>query len=135
MALVTRGAAADLEPTSALVAPQVPGSLLVAGAALDKCAPCYIAATGLVHMCDGTAADIKARLAGFTAKAVAIGEHVSLWGPGTLFFYDEAGGMTVGNILYLAATAGRLDTAATTGDAVGVAHVITSKVIRVTRFI
>lgn len=136
MALVTRGAAADLEPTSSLTSPQVPGSILEAGENLDKVAPCYIAAAdGKVYMADGTAANEKARLAGFTADEYLAGEKVSLWGIGTIFQYDEAEGLTPGARLYIAATPGRLDNAATTGDATGVAQAINNRLIRVTRAI
>jgi hypothetical protein len=41
--------------------------------------------------------------------------------------------LTPGDKYYIGATAGRLDAAATTGDAVGVAQAITSTDIRVTR--
>lgn len=137
MALIVRGSAVSLEPTSANHASQIPGGLLFAGEALDAGAACYIAgADGLVYMADGTAADEKAVLAGVTAKAYpTVGSPVTLWGPGSLFMYDEAGGLTAGAKMFIAATPGRLDSIATTGDAVGIAQAVDTKVLRITRYI
>lgn len=133
MALVTRSANASLDVSTAQFAPQIPD--LVAGEALDAAAPCYIkAADGKVYMCNAAAADEKAVLAGFTARAVAAGQPVTLFGLGTRFHYADSG-LTPGQKLYLAATAGRLDTAATVGDGVGVAQAVTATDIRVTRAI
>jgi hypothetical protein len=54
-----------------------------------------------------------------------------VFGKGTRFNY--ATGLTPGDKYYIGATAGRLDTATTTGDSVGVAQAITSTDIRVIR--
>lgn len=132
MALVTIATDASFDTGTASRAPHLSGDL-VAGEALLACAPCYIAAAdNKVYMCDGTAANEKARLAGFTPRAVAIGNPVDLFGLGTRMRY-AASGLTPGAILFLAATPGRLDTAATIGDAVGVAQAVTATDIRVTR--
>jgi hypothetical protein len=132
MALVTVSSSAGPDISTAQFAPQIPD--LVAGQDLNVVAPCYIKqADGKVYMCDATAADEKAVLAGFTPRAVKSGQPVTLFGLGTRFRY--ASGMTPGVKLYLGATAGRLDTAATTGDAVGVAQAVTATDIRVTRAI
>ena len=133
MANVTRSSNANAEATSLLRATQISGSALRAGEALDACAPCYIkVADGLVYMCVGDA-KATAVVAGFTAQAVASGDPVTLWGVGTLFLYDNAGGLDAGDRLYVSATAGRLDDAATTGDTEGVALAVTSKLVTVTR--
>ncbi len=142
MALVTRSASASMDVVTGKKAPQVSG--LVAGEALDVAAPCYIKASdGKVWMANGTANDEAARVAGFTPRAVALGQPVTLYGAGTRFRYGS--GLTPGAILYLAATAGRLDDAATTGDPAsfattptvtvkgGTAQVLTATDIRVLR--
>lgn len=131
MSLVTRSADASIDASTAMVAPQITG--LVAGEDLDVAAPCYIKSDGTVHMCNGTAGDVEAVLAGFTPRAVKSGQPVTLYSAGARFRYGT--GLTPGAVLYIAATDGRLDDAATTGDAVGVAQVITTTDIRVTAVI
>jgi hypothetical protein len=130
MALVTRSTDASMDVSTAQFAPQITG--LFAGEALDVAAPCYIKSSdGKVYMSNGTAATEPAEIIGFTPRAVASGQPVTVFGKGTRFNYGTS--LTPGNILYIGATAGRLDAAATTGDAVGVAQVITSTDIRVIR--
>lgn len=131
MALVTRASDADIDMTSALYAPQIAD--LIAGEDLDPVAPCRIdAGDGLVYMSNATAADANAALDGFTPRAVKEGQPVTLFGVGTRFRYS-AGGLTPGARYYMGATDGRLDTAATTGDAVGVAKAINDSDIRIVR--
>lgn len=131
MALVTKAADGSIDAASAALAPQRSG--LTAGEALDALAPCYIKTTdGKVYMSNGTAADAEAAFDGFTPRAYASGDtNVTLFGIGAKMRY--ATGMTPGSLLYIGATKGRLDTAATTGDAVGVAKTISATVIRITR--
>ncbi len=130
MALITRSTDASMDVSTAQFAPQITG--LFAGEALDAAAPCYIKSSdGKVYMSNGTAANEAAEVIGFTPRAVAAGQPVTVFGKGTRFNYGTS--LTPGNILYVGATAGRLDAAATTGDAVGVAQVITSTDIRVIR--
>ncbi len=131
MALVTRSSKASVEVGSAQRSPQVIG---IAGEDIDMAAPCYIdTTTGKIYMADGTAANQKAVLAGFAVRQANTGEAVTLHGVGTVFHYQDTAG-SYGAKLYIAATKGRLDTAATTGDAVGVAQVMPDgKTIRVTR--
>lgn len=131
MALLTKLADASIDAASAAYAPQRSG--LTAGEALDTLAPCVIdPADGLVYMSNGTAANARAGFDGFTARAYALGDtNVTLFGIGTKMRYASA--MTPGNKLYIGATAGRLDSAATTGDAVGVAKVVSATVLRITR--
>jgi hypothetical protein len=130
MALVVRAADASMDASTGMFAPQITG--LYAGEDLDAAAPCYIKnADGKVYMCDATAADEKAVLAGFCPRASKAGQPVTLFGVGARFRYGS--GLTKGAKLYLAATKGRLDTATTVGDAVGVAQVINDTDIRVTR--
>lgn len=130
MSLVTRSSSAGIDISSAQFAPQIPD--LIAGEDLDMAAPCHIlAADGLVYMSNATAADADAALDGFTARPVKAGEPVTLFGKGTRFQYGS--GLTPGATLYMGATDGRLDTAATTGDANGVAKVINATDIRIVR--
>lgn len=131
MTLVTKAADASLDAASAMFAPQISGR--TAGEALDALAPCYIKQSdGFVYMSNATAANEAAGIDGFTPRAYASGDsNVTLFGLGTKMRY--ATGMTAGAPLYIGATAGRLDTAATVGDGEGVARTIDSTIIRITR--
>jgi hypothetical protein len=134
MALITAApVTTTVETRSAQHAAQIPASLgLVAGEALLAAAPCYIKASdGKVYMSNGTAANEAAEYDGFTGKSYAAGEPVTLWGPGCIFEYGT--GLTPGADLFVGATAGRLDTAATTGGTVAVARTINATHIRVIR--
>lgn len=126
MALVTRSADAHFDTVSAVKTPQIPNlSGLVAGEDLDPMAPCYIASDGTVKMSNGTAANAAAAVHGFTGKSYATGEAVTLFLPGLVGYYsDDFGVIDPGSILYVGTTKGRLDTASTTGDTVGVALVL-----------
>jgi hypothetical protein len=130
MALVTRNTDASMDAVTGQFAPQKTG--LIAGEDIDPAAPCYIkAADGLVYMCDGTAADEKAKsFAGFSPRAAKSGQPVTLFGVGARFSYGS--GLTPGASLFVAATKGRLDTAATTGDWHGVAQCMNATDIVVT---
>lgn len=122
MALITRSAAAKVDASSAQFAPQISGDLY-AGEALDIAAPCYIKASdGRVYMSNGTVANEAAKCDGFTPKTYTLGEPVTLYGPGTKFEYGT--GLTPGADLFVGATAGRLDNAATTGGTQPVARVL-----------
>lgn len=128
MALLTRVAGASGDTTHLQKVPQVSGDLY-AGEALDAVSACRIAADGLVYMSNGTAADANSRFTGFTPRAVASGQPVTLYRIGARFRYGT--GLTVGAQYFVAATAGRLDTAATTGGTVAVAEAITTTDIQV----
>jgi hypothetical protein len=131
MTLVTKATDASIDAASALYAPQISGQ--TAGEALDAFAPCYIKQSdGLIYMSNATNADEAAGLDGFTARAYAVGDsNVTLFGRGLKMRY--ATGMTPGAMLYIGATAGRLNDAVTTGDGAGVARVVSATVIRVIR--
>jgi hypothetical protein len=137
MALVTVSAVAGLDSSTGMYAPQISDGLVAGadiGSASQAVTPCYIKGSdGKVYPADGTAADEKARLAGFAARFTKTGEPVTLFQIGTKFEY--ATGLTPGVALFIGATAGRLDTAATTGDAVGVARAVTATMIQVTRMV
>jgi hypothetical protein len=130
MALITRASDAQVEMNSILYNAQIPD--LLAGENLDVGAPCYIKSSdGKVYMSNGTAANEAAETIGFSARAAKSGEPVTIVGKGSRFRYGS--GLTPGDKYFIGATAGRLDTAATTGDAVGVAQAITATDIRVIR--
>jgi hypothetical protein len=126
-----------MDATTGMIAPQISG--LIAGAAIPVCAPCYIKqADGKVYPCDGAAADEKAVFAGICPRAANAGEPVTLFGLGTVIKYaDET--LTPGKKYFIGATggagAGGVDTAATTGDAVGFAQAISASAMRITRAI
>lgn len=130
MSLITRASSASPDASTAQFAPNITGK--IAGEALDACAPCYVKASdGLVYMTNATAANEASRVDGFSPIAVAVGNPVTLYGIGTRMHYDSS--LTVGTVLYAAATAGRLDNAATVGDWAGCALVISTTEIVVTR--
>ena len=133
MALVTRATTPSVETGSAQRAPQVLG---IALSDIDAGAPCYIdGSTAKIAMCNATAANALAIPAGVAARSALAGEPVTLYGAGSIWHYSDAD-LTAGAILYIGATAGRLDTAATTGDAVGYAQVMPDKrTIRITRHV
>lgn len=132
MALITVSSNARVDASSAQFAPQISGDFL-AGEDLNAVAPCYIkAADGKVYMSNGTSANEAAHCDGFTPAAYKAGAAVTLYGPGTKFEY--ATGMTPGTDLFVGTTAGRLDTAATTGGTTAVARAITATVIQVRRY-
>ena len=130
MSLITRASTASMDASTGMYAPQITG--LYAGEDLSVAAPCYIKSSdGKVYMSNGTSANEAAEIIGFTARAVKSGQPATVFGKGARFNYGT--GLTPGDKYYIAATAGRLDTATTTGDAVGVAQAITSTDIRVIR--
>jgi hypothetical protein len=130
MSLVTRDSACSMDANTGRKAPHIAG--LLAGEAIDAGAPVYIKSSdGKLYMSNGTAANEAAEIVGFAPAAASAGEACSVYGKGARFRYGS--GLTPGDKYYIAATAGRLDTAATTGDAVGVAQAITSTDIRITR--
>jgi len=130
MTLVTRASTASMDVSTGMFAPQITG--LVAGEDLDVAAPCYLKSSdGKVYMSNGTAANESAEVIGFVPRAAKAGQPVTLFGKGARFSYGS--GLTPGDKYYIGATAGRLDTAATTGDAVGVAQALTATDIRIIR--
>lgn len=122
MALVTRGTDASMDTNTGMIAGHISGDLY-AGEALDAVAACYIKASdGKVYMSNGTAATEPAKFDGFTPCAYGVGEAVSLFNIGARFRYGT--GLTVGADYFVAATAGRLDTAATVGGLRAIARVL-----------
>lgn len=129
MALLARVASPSGDTTHLIKAPQISGDEY-AGEDLDAVAACYKKASdGLWYMSNGTALTEPARCMGFTARAVKLGQPVTIYRIGARFGYGTA--MAIGTQLFVAATAGRLDTAATTGGLVAIAEVITATDIQV----
>lgn len=122
MALVTRVSAASVDTSTALTSQQIAG--LIAGEDIDVAAPCYIKASdGKVYMSNGTAANEAAKVHGWNPRPnVKAGQPVTLMTTPIRFRYGT--GLTPGARYYVGATAGRLDTAATTGDGIGVAFAL-----------
>jgi len=127
MALVTKATAPSIDTINGIKVPPV--SALVAGEALTALAPCYVSTDGKVYQATGAAANAAAKVRGFTPKAYGIGAAVSLFGTGCRAEYGV--GMTPGADLYLGATAGRLDTAATTGGTAPIAWAINATEIMI----
>lgn len=122
MALITRSANASMDTSQAK---QLLAGEVFAGENLDAAAPCYIKSSdGKVYMGNGTAANEAAEIVGFTPRAYQAGEPVTLFGQGTRFRYGSA--LTPGDVYFLAATAGRLDSVPTAGDSNGMAVVVSA---------
>lgn len=109
------------------------GSNLVAGEDIAAGDACYIkAADGRVWRSNGTAATEPSKTHGFAAKAAKTGYAVTLL-VGVEFHYGAS--LTPGASYYLAASAGALDTAATTGGTTPIAHAVDATRIRVRSFL
>lgn len=132
MALLTRASDASVDASTAMFAEQISG--LVAGEAIDALAACYIKASdGKVYMSNGTANDAAAKFDGMSAQAAAAGQGVTLFGRGTRVRYGT--GLTIAALYYVGTTAGRLDTAATTGGLVAIAKAISATEIRIVNLV
>lgn len=130
MADLVKVAQASMDTSNAMYVPQIPD--LIAGEALGVAVPCYIkAADGKVYQSNGTAANEAAKFDGFTARAVSIGQAVTLFKSGVRFRYGT--GLTIGTDLFISATAGKLADAATTGGIRAIARVINATDIIVTK--
>lgn len=123
MAIVTTLTTMSIDTSTAQFAPQVAD--LKAGEALTKGAIVYIKSDGLVWLANGTAATAPADAKGIVASDAAVGEAATIFSGGVRMG-GYAAGMTLGATLYVGATAGKLDTAATTGDATGFAFAVTA---------
>jgi hypothetical protein len=131
MADLVKDARASLDTSTGMYAGQTPD--LVAGEALGAVVPCYIKASdGKVYQSNGTAANEAAKFDGFTARAVAVGQAVTLFTAPARFRYGS--GLVIGTDLFVSATAGKLADAATTGGVRAIARVVNSTDIRVTKF-
>ena len=134
MALVTVASDAGLDATSGAVNPQLAGDYY-AGEALFACAVVQLKSDGKIWLANGSAADANAMIVGMVPRDYQVGEPVTVFTAGAQFRY-AASGLVMGAKLYLGTTAGRLDTAATTGDLVtnGTAQAISATDIRLIKF-
>ncbi|HLM69333.1 MAG TPA: hypothetical protein VK358_17465 [Longimicrobium sp.] len=130
MALIDRFARANIDGNSAMKAPQI---TKICGEDIDPCAGVYVGADDKFYMSNGAAANKAAHCDGFSPVRAKAGEALTIYGPGLIIKYS-AGTLTPGDDYYLAATKGRLDSAPTTGDTVGVVRAIDSAHLRVLRF-
>lgn len=137
MALVTAAAVVGPDASTTELAPQITG--LTAGEDLLAVAPCYIKTSdGKVYMSNATGTAEASEFAGVTPRAVKSGQPVTLYGLGACFRLSAFSGQA-GDILYIAATAGRWDTAATVGDPVatsltgGTARILDNERIQIIR--
>lgn len=96
----------------------------IAGEAIAAGDNCYVKNDGLAWLATGAAANAAARVRGQAATAADVGEAVTL--TRGLRFYYAAATLTPGADLYLATTAGGLDTAVTTGGTVPIAFAVDS---------
>lgn len=123
MALLTKAADASVDTSTAIQLAPLSG--LVAGEDVTGCAPCYVkAADGLVYLSNGTAANAAAKVDGWSAQSAKAGQGVTLFGPGLRMRYGT--GLTIAALYYLGTTAGRVDTAATTGGTVAILKAVTA---------
>lgn len=102
---------------------------LKAGEDIEAGDVCYIASDGTVKRSDGTADNAAAVGFGMAGGDADSGEAVTLF-INCNFHYGA--GLTPGTPLYVGATAGRLDTATTTGGTTVVARVIDATRVRFT---
>jgi hypothetical protein len=122
MAVQAKASDVMLDMATGQNAPQVAGDL-IAGEDLAAGDSVYIkAADGKVWRTNGTAATEPAGFWGLVARNVKTGRAVTIFGLGTRFRYGT--GMTPNTKLYVAATAGALDTAPTVGGTVAVARTV-----------
>lgn len=94
---------------------------LFAGEAIAAGDVCYIASDGTIMRSNGTAADAAAVAIGIAPLAAATGEACTLYRNVNVRY---GASLTPGTLLYVGATAGRLDTAATTGGLTPVGFVV-----------
>lgn len=129
MAVVTKSSTASLDANSVDNSNRLSG--LLAGEAIAAFDLVRVHSDGLVMKCNATALNASAYVDGMAAGAADSGQPVTILKQGARIKYGSA--LTPAAILYAAATAGALDTAATTGDATGVAKVISATDIVLTR--
>lgn len=89
---------------------------------------CYIASTGLIMRSNGTAATAPAKCRGIAANAAPSG------GPLTVYNdvrFEYGAGLTPGTNLFVSATAGAVDDAATTGGTAAVGYVVSATRIHI----
>ncbi len=126
MATVTKVGTPSISTTTPCPAHHISG--LVAGEAIPAGSLVYIKSDGKVWLADGSAADAEAAVAGMVLQAAALGEACSIYFDVNVRY---GAGMTPGAKLYLSATEGLIDDAATTGGTAPIGFVIDATRIRI----
>jgi hypothetical protein len=119
MALVAKNGTPSLASETPKGANRING--LLAGEDITAGDACYINADGTVRLSNGTANNAAAVFRGMAAGNAKTGEAITVYRNVT-FHYGS--GLTPGASYYVAATAGRLDTATTTGGTTEVAYAV-----------
>ncbi len=119
MATITRVGTPSLATISPGVEHQ-PGKGLLAGEAIAAGDLCYIKSDGLIWRSNGTSANAAAKCEGIAAKAADSGQPITIL-RGISMNYGS--GLTPGARVYVSATAGAIDDAATTGGTAPVGFV------------
>jgi hypothetical protein len=131
MALVPKSTRASMDTSTGMFSLPIAG--LICGENIDVAAPVYIKSSdGKLYMSNGTALNEAAEFVGFSPRAAIAGQPLQVVGINTRFKYSD-GGLTPGDKYFIAATAGRLDTAATTGGTQAIVRAITAHDIVVIR--
>lgn len=99
---------------------------LPAGEDIDAGALVRVDSAGEVVQTNASVDDANAKVDGIASRQANAGEPVTVYGQGQRLRYDDAGSLTPGATLFAAATDGRLDDTATTGDGTGVARAIST---------
>jgi hypothetical protein len=94
---------------------------LLAGEAIAAGDLCYIKSDGKIWRSNGTAATAPAKFRGIALEACAVGEAVTIMHHVTMRY---GSGMTPGADLFVSATAGAIDDAATTGGTAPIGFVV-----------
>jgi hypothetical protein len=121
MTLVAKSGTPSLSSLTPPQNDQIAG--LVAGEDIAAGDVCYIHSDGTVRRSNGTADNAAAVAVGIAPTKAQSGQAVTLY---RNVRFDYGSGLTPGAPLYVAATAGRLDTATTTGGLVPVAFCVTA---------
>jgi hypothetical protein len=126
MATVTKVGVPSISTTTPCPAHHISG--LVAGEAIPAGSLVYIKSDGKVWLADGSAADAEAQVAGMVLQAAALGEACSIYFDVNVRY---GSGLTPGAKLFLSATEGLIDDAATTGGTAPIGFVIDATRIRI----
>lgn len=119
MATITKVGTPSLSTVVPCPAHQISG--LLTGEAIAAGDLCYIKSDGKIWKSDGSAADAEAQVRGMAMQAAAVGESCTLYHGVTVRY---GSGMTPGAKLYLSATDGLIDDAATTGGTAPIGFVV-----------
>ncbi len=129
--VVVKSAAASIDTTTAMVAPQVSHRILAVDCP-GPMTPLRMHTDGLLYLATAAAANASAVIFGWSARSGKAGQTMTVYGVGLVGKYSD-GTLTPSAKLYLGETAGAVSSIATTGDAVGCLQAIDEYNVRVTR--